>query len=99
MPPEPSLEAAAQDELCALQPDQPLTSCRVSVRRTQEGSVQPSYDVQVVVLAGPKMLCAGCHSSWSQWLRHAVTPWNQRLEPDTAATALHRAFAKIHAQL
>jgi hypothetical protein len=99
MPPEPSLEAAARDELCSLKPDEPLTSCRVSVRRSKAGSTEPRYDVQVVVLAGPKMLRAGCDSPWSRLLRHAVAPWSQSVEPDTAAAALHRAFAKIHAQL
>jgi hypothetical protein len=52
-----------------------------------------------VVLAGPKMLRAECHPPWSRLLRLAVAPWSRNIEADTAATALHRAFAKIHAQL
>ena len=89
MPREPGLEAAAEDEVRSLEPGGPLTSCRVSVMRS-ERSQHPHYDVQIVVLAGSRVLCAGCDPTWSRLFRH---------EPDTAAAALHRAFVKIHAQL
>jgi len=99
MSPEPSLEAAARDELCSLEPDEALTSCRVSVKRSRAGYTEARYHIQVVVLAGPKMLRAGCDSLWSRLLRHPIAPWSESVELDAAAGALHRAFAKIHAQL
>jgi hypothetical protein len=99
MPPEPSLEAAAEEEVRCLEPEQPLTSCRVSVRRSQVDSSHAAYDVKIVVLAGPTMFCAGYDSPWYRLMRQAVAPWSRRAVDNTAGTALHRAFAQIHAQL
>ena len=99
MPREPSLEAAARDELRSLEPDGSITSCRVSVRRSRPNSTEPSYYVQIIVLAGPKMLRASCAPRWFQRLRLAVVPWARNAQPDTAESALRRAFAKIRGQL
>lgn len=88
MPCEPGLEAAAQDELRGLEPAKHLTSCRVRITRLRAESTYPRYDVRIVVLSGAHMASADCGSSWSRYL-----------SGDGPETALHRAFAKIHAQL
>jgi hypothetical protein len=58
MPQEPSLEAAAEDEVRSLELDNPLTSCRVSVSRSKHGSHPPSYNIRIAVLSGAKLLSA-----------------------------------------
>jgi len=99
MPPEPCIEAAAQNELLSLEPGNSITSCRVKVTRSETGLHHSSYAVQIVVLAGPKMLRFEGDSTWSRILRHAGDLGSKKGEPDTVETALHRAFTNIHAQL
>jgi hypothetical protein len=51
MPPDPDIEVAAQNEANSLECENPITSCRVTVTRGDG-----CYAVQIVVLAGSKML-------------------------------------------
>ncbi|MGP0072041.1 MAG: hypothetical protein ACLPWF_08915 [Bryobacteraceae bacterium] len=47
MPPDVTIDAAAQNEARSLETDSPITSCRVTVTPWEN-----SYAVQIVVLAG-----------------------------------------------
>ncbi len=55
MPREPTLEAAAQEEVRSLESNHCLVSCRVSVTRSKA-----KYDIRIVALTGPSMFCAHC---------------------------------------
>lgn len=96
MPPEPTLVAAVENELHSLEPSNPITSCRVSVTHSPAQSVDPSYHIQIVVLSGSRLLCSRGGSSL---LKRLCARWSRREKPEAAEPALHRAFARIHAQL
>jgi len=58
MPPDQSLEAAAQDEVSLLESGRHLTSCRIRITLSKAVFSKSEYDVQIAVLAGPKLFCA-----------------------------------------
>ena len=79
MRPDPRLMEAAQIEVDTLERDNLITSCRVSIVAPETGSRLSADNIRIVVLAGPRMLCAEGDSRWFRCLRH---PWPEKVEPD-----------------
>jgi hypothetical protein len=99
MPREAVLVAAVKNELHAIESVKPITSCRVNVKNGDRQSEGTSYEVQIVLLTGSKLLRARGDSASFHFLNRLNANWlpNEKLE--TAEPALRRAFARIHAQI
>src|ERR1700722_17304401 len=88
MRPEPNLIAAVKNELHSIRPTHPITSCRVRVLRSNGRSASPSYDIQIVMLSGSRLLRAAGDSPVSRFFKRLNARWSRNEDRETVEPAL-----------